>query len=483
MRVLFAGVAALLLLAAPMEGAWAESSSAPKVTSVLIRNSDIESGGAPRATGAAEATQTVGFAERVYIRVEFDQPVKVTGKPQVVLTVGTQQRYAYRDVRAGNGYRTVDFNYWVQAADYDMDGIEIADAGLILNGGTITYGGTATNLNLDGAIIDISDDSGRPLKVNGGLRSDKVPDLSPIRNVNYPSGPDATFRRGDKIIFKVYAEPPVTVTGTPRVKLLVGEDGASQTTRSADYEAAWSHPNRLYFSYTVQAEDSDSDGITVPDPPFSLNGGTIVIRGGTTPADLSQPLTGGLQVIEPRVYGGSGSVPWSAARVLHVIFASSPEVGSTYRRGEEVRVALIFGNGASGQSEAQTVTGTPQLGLTIGSQTRQARYDASQSATAHNRYGVSRMSVLVFSYTVQGADLDADGISIAANALTLNGGTITRASDSTAAKLEHSAEAANSAHKVDGGGSSSGGTNPDNPRGQYRRIHRDPGEREHLSPG
>ncbi len=59
-----------------------------------------------------------------------------------------------------------------------------------------------------------------------------------------------------------------------------------------------------------------------------------------------------------------------------------------------------------------TVTGSPQLALTIGTQTRQATYDQDLGTS------------LVFTYKVQAGDMDADGISIAANALTLNGGTV-----------------------------------------------------------
>ena len=47
------------------------------------------------------------------------------------------------------------------------------------------------------------------------------------------------------------------------------------------------------------------------------------------------------------------------------------------------------------------------------------------------------------------ADADADGIEVAANALALNGGTITDAG-SGAATLTHDALAAQSGHKVDG---------------------------------
>ena len=54
-------------------------------------------------------------------------------------------------------------------------------------------------------------------------------------------------------------------------------------------------------------------------------------------------------------------------------------------------------------------------------------------------------------YTVQGPDRDEDGISIAANALALNGGTIRYAGDGrTDAGLTHDAVADDPTRKVNG---------------------------------
>ena len=116
-----------------------------------------------------------------------------------------------------------------------------------------------------------------------------------------------------------------------------------------------------------------------------------------------------------------------------VAFTGRPESEETYRLGEQIRVAVTF-------SEAATVTGAPQLGLTIGAATRQATYDATRS----------KGTLITFTYTVQGTDTDSDEISIAVDALTLNGGTISLVSDTAAAALEHAAVATDDTRKVDG---------------------------------
>ena len=93
--------------------------------------------------------------------------------------------------------------------------------------------------------------------------------------------------------------------------------------------------------------------------------------------------------------------------IVAVVFNNSPVEGDTYRAGEEISVGLRF----SGQVR---ITGRPRLALTIGNAVRQA--------TTYQ--DLSPMDFRSFGYTVQADDLDTDGLGIAANALTLNGGSI-----------------------------------------------------------
>ena len=122
----------------------------------------------------------------------------------------------------------------------------------------------------------------------------------------------------------------------------------------------------------------------------------------------------------------------AAALATEVTLSSTPIADSEYRRGEKIQAMAAF-------SKPVTVTGTPQLGLSVGTQTpRQATY-----------VGGSGTRRLVFEYTVVQADSDSDGIAIAANSLSLNGGAIVDA-DGAVALLDHGALAAQSGHKVVG---------------------------------
>ena len=88
-------------------------------------------------------------------------------------------------------------------------------------------------------------------------------------------------------------------------------------------------------------------------------------------------------------------------------------------------------------SEPTTVSGTPQIGLQIGSTTVQADYASGSGSTD-----------LLFVYVIQAGQTDPDGISIDADSLTFNNGSLTDTAGNNAT-LTHTAVVANSSYKVD----------------------------------
>ena len=118
-----------------------------------------------------------------------------------------------------------------------------------------------------------------------------------------------------------------------------------------------------------------------------------------------------------------------------VAVTSRPNSGDTYVLGENIEFTATFYGRV-------TATGAPRFAFILGTETKQAAYTSSSGPTK-----------LVFSYTVSQDDGDSDGVSWAADALALNGGTIkfttsTRA-DAIDAELTHAAAAAQSEHKVE----------------------------------
>ena len=112
-----------------------------------------------------------------------------------------------------------------------------------------------------------------------------------------------------------------------------------------------------------------------------------------------------------------------------VAIVSDPGSAATYAIGDEIELAATF-------SAVATVSGTPQLVLGLGGGTRVASYDGGSGSTT-----------LTFSYTVETGDEDADGISVAANGLQTNGGTLSLAGGATP---RLTALTAQTGHKVDG---------------------------------
>ncbi|BBU68776.1 hypothetical protein ICHIJ1_19900 [Fluviibacter phosphoraccumulans] len=164
---------------------------------------------------------------------------------------------------------------------------------------------------------------------------------------------------------------------------------------------------------------------------------------GTTWSLANQTLVGGEnKFIEVKVVDDAGNEDNVLSQSYTLTDTTPPEVqsiaitgadglqNSRLNAGDVVRITVTM-------SEAVTVTGTPNLGLKIGSTTVQAAY-ASGSGT----------DALVFEYTIQAGQTDIDGISIDADSLSLNGGTIMNAANNNA-DLSHFGASDNAGYLVD----------------------------------
>ena len=391
--------------------------------------------------------QTFVADERILIFLQFGEPVAITGRPQVALTVGNQTRqavYVGCNGPAVEGFcsKSLVFSYVVRSADVDADGVTIAAGALALNGGAIRdRGGNNANLDLGTRARAFGF---RRFRVNGGV--DRAPNLSSNFRDNWgyvdgestyqaplvisdPQG-SSTFGATETIEVSLFFNEPVVVTGSPQLALGIGT-----STRQADYQGCTigdADPpgtcRRLTFGYTVQSSDSDPNGISIAANALTLNSGTIRDFGGN---NANRDL-GTNAVTNSSGHKVDGSVNRTPA-VAGASLLSSPQEGDTYGFGETIRAEVRF-------DEAVTVTGSPQLALAINVQTRQAAYN-----------GGSGTNALTFAYAVQSTDADADGISIAANALALNSGTIVDSGGQNAGlNLGTHAVSNSSGHKVDG---------------------------------
>ena len=379
--------------------------SAPRVSGALI-------GGDP------ESGDTYGLAEAIWVRIGFDRPVDVTGTPRLALTIGSATRWASYHTGSGTSY--LWFRYFVQSSDQDANGISVGASALALNGGTIRVRGGTSNATLGLGSAAIADSADH--KVDGS--SEVTPTVTGVSIGSTPASGD-TYGLSEPIWVRVAFSRPVDITGAPQLALTIGS-----SSQQAGYNSG-SGSNALWFLHVVQSADVDADGISIGASALTLNSGTIAIYDGTTNATLALGSHAIANSTNHKVNGGTATAP----AVADVSFAGGPASGDTYGLAEAIRVRVSF-------DRAVDVTATPQLGLTVGSATRQADF-VSQTTSG---------LTLTFQYTVMPQDADADGISIGASALALNGGTITLRGGTANATLGLGSNAiANSAnHKVDG---------------------------------
>lgn len=365
------------------------------------------------ATTAAADLESYRRGETIGVRVFLDRRVDVAGEPQLALEIGTRTRQAsFRELLADGKITLLFFDYVVQSEDVDSDGIGIPASAISLNGGTITLKGTSTAADLAHGSTAIRGN------VDGSTVA--APAVTGVL-VDWQPASGGSYGLGEPIHARACFSGGVSVSGSPEMTIEVGAQR-----RQATYMAT---PNAAcaWFSYSVQAGDVDEDGISIPANSLGQSGGSIVLAGdGAVAADPAHDAAGPTDGLDRRVDGSHVVAP----RVTSVSFRGYPVRGSTYGAGEKIGVRLAF-------DKLLTVSGEPRLQLTIGARTRQATF-AGQELSDSLHYDDTFL--LLFEYTVQPGDMDADGISIAADSLSLNGGSLTlMGSPGAAADLSHSA--------------------------------------------
>ncbi len=207
-----------------------------------------------------------------------------------------------------------------------------------------------------------------------------------ISSVTLPA--DDTYIEGENLDFTINTNEVITVNttgGTPQLGVTVGS-----TLRQATYQSG-SGSQALVFRYTVQAGEEDTNGIAV---------GTLSANGGT----MQDAAENDLNVALPAL-GSTTAILVDAADPT--VSTVSVPANDTYIIGEN----LDFTINTSENVTVNDAGGTPQLGVTIGSTLRQATFLSGSGSQA-----------LVFRYTVQAGDADADGVSV--GTLAANGGTL-----------------------------------------------------------
>ena len=226
-----------------------------------------------------------------------------------------------------------------------------------------------------------------------------------------------TLNAGDVVTATVTMSEATTVTGSPTVALNIGG-----TTVSASYDSANSTSTALKFNYTILAGQTDANGISVDANSLALNAGTVKDGAGNS-ATLTHSA-----VADNASYAVDTTAPTVSSVALT---GATGALSNTLNAGDVVTATVTM-------SEATTVTGSPTVALNIGGTTVSASYDSANSTS----------TALKFNYTILAGQTDANGISVDANSLALNAGTVKDGAGNSAT-LTHSAVADNASYAVD----------------------------------
>ena len=414
----------------------------------------------PSLTSAASPTaDTYGVGETIRFTVTFSEAVEVTGDPEFGFSLGNRGQTDGTDRRAAHDpvlstETTLVFGYTVQAGDQDTDGIWVGDH-------TQTFRVDADN--------DIRAKSGNEaVTLNhaevGLLSGHKVgtpPVVAKVTSVAVTSTPSVTsggatpdtYGRGETIHFTVTFSEAVTVTSDPEFEFSLRNRGQSRRfARRAAYDTGRSTATTLVFGYTVQAGDRDNDGIWVGSQKytFRLDAGDHIRTASNDENALldHDPLTtqSRHKIDGSRARRGVAGV--TSVRVTSTPLLTWPGSSSlnTYGAGEAIRFTVTF-------SEAVTVTGNPGLNFNIFSSRENAYNNFIRHARASYDPGRSTATRLVFGYTVQSGDHDADGIVVEDHRRTFRGvsdGRIRTTANNVLAVLNHRRPGKQAGHKVDG---------------------------------
>ncbi|MDT9547768.1 MAG: Ig-like domain-containing protein, partial [Chlorobium phaeovibrioides] len=218
--------------------------------------------------------------------------------------------------------------------------------------------------------------------------------------------------------------PTATLTASGNIN-----NQGSVTVRSNEPGIAYLVKNTLDVSGVASitgVEDSQWNSVSITttdtDTTLSASGladGTYVVYTTDAAGNLSSVTTNSVLI---------DSTAPSVSSVA--ISGATGKENNTLNAGDVVSVTVTM-------SESVTVTGTPQLTIEVGSASRTASYVSGSGSSA-----------LVFTYSVQAGDTDANGIAVPADSLSLNGGAIKDVVNNDA-MLTFSAVAANASYMVD----------------------------------
>ena len=277
-----------------------------------LRSASGDSGGASALSGGerafvtdvtmasgAGADKTYGEGDTIRVRVDFVDPVEVTGTPRLKIDMDPADwGEKWASYESGSGTGTLLFAHAVVRPNYSSQGVAVLENSLELNGGTIRADGADADLAHAGRDHDADHKVDWQTASDGGESGTDVedplsgteapvatgnsgpPTVSGVKVVSSPAS-GSTYLLGETIRIRATFSEAVTVTGSPR--LSIDMSPKAWGTKQAAY-ASGSGTKSLDFAWTVVEPNYSPQGIAVLANSLALNGGTIRSAGGTNAA-------------------------------------------------------------------------------------------------------------------------------------------------------------------------------------------------------
>lgn len=335
--------------------------------------------------------------EILLFSMTFSEAVYVTGNPKFSIDFTTGGPVDVEYV-SGSGTNVLTFSYAITSSDQDIDGIDTISGTLDIGADTL-QDAVGNDASLDFSALTAA--------VRTYSAAVDIAGQYPfVVDITVPT--DGTYVAGQSLTFILEFDRNVNVSGVPYLGITIGS-----TVRQAQYVSG-TGTNILTFSYTAVPGDVDANGITVPTTITQNTGGNI--RDVSAPTQsyfgnalnnvLTIPTTTGILVnaIQPQAISVARNTDTTNA-----IWGTA--LDNKWIIGQELNVTIGFNTPIT----VNQTSGTPSIGLVIGSTTVQAPYLSGNG-----------QSSLIFRYVIQEADLDTDN-TIALGTITLNGGVLTDA--------------------------------------------------------
>ncbi|MFT6914310.1 MAG: hypothetical protein ACJAWL_000606, partial [Motiliproteus sp.] len=262
-----------------------------------------------------------------------------------------------------------------------------------------------------------------------------APEVESVAILSATDAPDGILNAGDVVTVQVTLDQATFVDingGYPELTLTLDTVGNSQIAGATTVQAVYvsgSGTTDLIFEYVIQTGDTSIGGISIPDNALSPMSGTMKDAVGNAVAD---PMTGTAVVANPE-YLVDAIVP--IVNTVEITSATDAAVDngvSTLNAGDVVTATVTLSEEVLVDLTNAGLTGL-QLRLHIDDDTGDGKDVLADYVSG------SASTALVFTYTIVADENTDSGISILADALLLDGVTVTDAAGNPAVLTDTSA--------------------------------------------